>query len=168
MTSCRDITGIPEGFSSCVHCKTLKPNTDFHWYLSPEGKARTRVCGWCRDCRSKNSKETEDLKKQIVPYSPKPIWEKPCEACLRPVYQRQSDIPVGVDGTYSFNFDHDKIKKIFRGWICTPCNTGFGLLGDTYESILTRVEYLKKAELNENESQKKYIENSTNLNQFFN
>ena len=164
----RDVTGIPEGTSHCVTCKLLKNNLDFHWYAPPEGEARTRVNGSCRVCRSKLGKETEKLKKKVVPHSPKPIWEKPCEACLRPVYERQSNIPEGVDGTYSFNFDHEHGTEDFRGWICTPCNTGFGLLGDTVETIEFRLKYLKRAKFNLNESQKKYHENINRLDKFYN
>ena len=154
----RDEKDIPEGSSLCVTCKDLKENKSFHWYKSDSGKPRTRVNGSCRECRCKLAKETRELKKKIIPYSPKPSERELCEACGRQVYKNQSDIPKGVDGTYSWNFDHEHGTENFRGWICTPCNTGFGLLGDTYESILKRLEFLKKAKTNQNNSQKKYFE----------
>ena len=115
----------------------------------------------------KSSEETRELKKKIVPYSPKPAEKELCEACHLPVYKNQSDIPKGVDGTYSWNFDHEHGTENFRGWICTPCNTGFGLLGDTYESILKRLEFLKKSKANQNNSQKEYFENVGTLEDFF-
>ena len=156
-----NIKQIPEGSSFCVTCKLKKNNLEFHWYEAPDGMVRTRVNGSCKDCRSKLNKETERLKKIIISYSPKPDYEKPCEACLRLVYKRQSDIPEGVDGTYSWNFDHEHNTEHFRGYICTPCNTGFGLLGDTEESILFRLEYFKRSKLNENNSQKLYNKQRT-------
>ena len=163
----REIKDIPEGSSLCVACRDLKENIDFHWYKSDNGKSRTRVNGSCRECRQKLAKETRELKKKIVPYSPKPAEKELCEACYLPVYKNQSDIPKGVDGTYSWNFDHEHGTENFRGWICTPCNTGFGLLGDTYESILKRLEFLKKAKVNQNNSQKEYFENVGTLEDFF-
>jgi len=152
--SLRDTENIPDDYSYCVTCKKKKHNYDFHWYLSPDGKARTRVNGSCKNCRSALSKETESLKKIIIPLCPRPKWGELCESCHKPVYERQGDIPEGVEGTYAFSFDHEHGSTHFRGWICKPCNTGFGLLGDTYESVKERLEYLKRAKLNENKSQR--------------
>lgn len=38
--------------------------------------------------------------------------------------------------------DHCHETNIFRGWICSQCNQGLGLLGDTLESLLKAVDYL--------------------------
>jgi hypothetical protein len=50
-------------------------------------------------------------------------------------------------------FDHRHGTDNFRGWICNPCNTGFGLLGDTAETVSLRLKYLENAEHNMNPSQ---------------
>ncbi len=162
----RDTENIPDGYSYCATCKLKKHNYEYHWYISPDGKARTRVNGSCRPCRSKLGKETESLKKVVIPYVPKPEYGTPCESCNRPVYERQGDIPEGVDGTYAFSFDHEHNSNHFRGWICKPCNTGFGLLGDTYESVKNRLKYLERAMNNQNESQKQYLKECPNLENF--
>ncbi len=163
----RDLTGIPAGTSVCATCKTEKDNTEFHWYtLSNRGKStgtkkRKRVNGSCRPCRTKLGTETNRLKKKIVPLVPKPDYGCPCEACGRPVYANQSDIPPGVDGTYAWMFDHRHGTDNFRGWICNPCNTGFGLLGDTAETVSLRLKYLENAEHNMNPSQMLLEERNT-------
>jgi hypothetical protein len=167
ITSARNIRNIPDGYSYCVSCKKKKHNHDFHWYVSPDDKVRTRVNGSCRPCRSKLGKETNIIRKSVIPFVPRPSYGTLCEACERPVYERQGDIPENVDGTYAFSFDHDHDTNDFRGWICKPCNTGFGLLGDTYENVKIRLEYLERAKYHQNDSQKKFLNERATLNQFY-
>lgn len=39
--------------------------------------------------------------------------------------------------------DHDHESGNFRGWLCTPCNTGLGKLGDSIAGLQRAIEYLK-------------------------
>lgn len=156
----RNLKGIPEGCYICSTCKQEKPSTEFHWYeqtIDGRGRGgngkRKRVNGSCRSCRNKLAQETNKLKKVILPLVPQPNYGEICESCNRPVYANQSDIPQGVDGTYSWMFDHCHETAKFRGWICNPCNTGFGLLGDNSKEIKLRLQYLIKAESNKTKSQ---------------
>jgi len=41
-------------------------------------------------------------------------------------------------------YDHCHDTGNFRGVLCSPCNRGMGLLGDTKESIQKVMEYLSK------------------------
>ncbi len=62
-------------------------------------------------------------------------WKKPdkCECCGRPeVYNR-----------YSFHRDHDHGTGRFRGWLCSQCNTGIGMLGDNVLGVQRAAEYLQ-------------------------
>lgn len=43
------------------------------------------------------------------------------------------------------HYDHDHKTGQFRGWLCTRCNTGLGLLGDTIETVERALNYLKRA-----------------------
>ena len=40
-------------------------------------------------------------------------------------------------------FDHDPKTDTFRGYICKRCNTGYGLLGDSLESVQKSLDYLR-------------------------
>jgi hypothetical protein len=40
--------------------------------------------------------------------------------------------------------DHDHGTGAFRGWLCTPCNAGIGLLGDNAEGVRRALQYLSK------------------------
>lgn len=41
--------------------------------------------------------------------------------------------------------DHCHVTGKFRGWLCRNCNMGLGQIGDTEESVLAMLNYLKKA-----------------------
>jgi hypothetical protein len=40
--------------------------------------------------------------------------------------------------------DHDHETGLARGWLCSECNGGLGILGDTIEAIERTLAYLKK------------------------
>jgi len=41
-------------------------------------------------------------------------------------------------------WDHDHRTGQGRGWICTTCNAGLGLLGDTEDRLKSALDYLTK------------------------
>jgi hypothetical protein len=55
-----------------------------------------------------------------------------CECCGR------------KSGRRGLHLDHCHETKVFRGWLCGNCNTGIGLLGDSLETLLRAVGYLRK------------------------
>jgi hypothetical protein len=42
--------------------------------------------------------------------------------------------------------DHDHDDNSFRGWLCEPCNTGIGKLGDDFQSIVNAMNYFLSRE----------------------
>ena len=52
----------------------------------------------------------------------------------------------GLPGKYALNLDHDHETGKFRGWLCSRCNRGLGLLGDSRKAILRAARYLRKAD----------------------
>src|SRR5882672_1575066 len=52
-----------------------------------------------------------------------------CESCGKPCSKKLAA-------------DHDHATGKFRGWLCSRCNTGIGLLGDTLESVEAARAYL--------------------------
>lgn len=55
-----------------------------------------------------------------------------CECCAAPVKKRQLAL------------DHDHETGRFRGWLCSGCNTGLGLLGDSLTAARAVVAYLER------------------------
>jgi hypothetical protein len=53
-----------------------------------------------------------------------------CAICKRP-----------FDGVFHVDHDHDTGDP--RGLLCSQCNTGIGLLGDSPERLLAAVDYLR-------------------------
>jgi hypothetical protein len=52
-----------------------------------------------------------------------------------------------IHGIAQLHLDHDHETGDFRGWLCTKCNTGIGLLGDSVKGLERAVNYLVKAAL---------------------
>lgn len=69
-------------------------------------------------------------KERGIPEPTRPCPER-CEAC--------GGLPNGKGSLHS---DHDHGTGLWRGWLCSKCNAGLGLLGDGIEGILAIVTYL--------------------------
>jgi hypothetical protein len=104
----------------CVYCGKRKNKKSFYKHRGHKDRLDTR----CKKCMGRNIRITNKLKKK----SP----EKPdvCECCNK--------LPE------KWCFDHDHSNNSFRGWLCDPCNTGIGKLGDDIAGILNALEYLLK------------------------
>jgi hypothetical protein len=103
----------------CSKCNTRKPLQDF--YKDRDGHSLK-----CKICNYRINKITKNLHKTAPPRP------QACECC-----GKVSDSPLVLD--------HDHETGKFRGWICAKCNLGLGRLGDTIESLMRAVEYLKKS-----------------------
>jgi hypothetical protein len=141
----RDIENIPPGETICSVCNELKENIEFSFYknrLTNDGY-RLMVNTNCRSCSKIRSKERSDIKKRHKNLK-KPEYGSLCECCQKPVYR-------------NWQLDHCHVTGNFRGWICKSCNTGLGSIGDNLQSLYRAVEYLKRANNNENPSQQNYL-----------
>lgn len=49
-------------------------------------------------------------------------------------------------GPKAFHLDHDHVTGKFRGWLCSKCNTGIGMLGDRLLGAQQAVAYLERAD----------------------
>lgn len=162
----KDLSNIAAGTCRCSVCGIVKPNTEFPYYTNqfynkgrdnPLTGTRKRTNTNCYDCISKLSKERRAITKKFKNLKP-PEYGEPCECCGKPVYASKKDVPEGVDGTWVWQLDHCHKTGKFRGWACKLCNTGMGMCGDTLQELELRVEYLKRAENNENPSQRNYLQ----------
>lgn len=137
----RDLSNIRPGQTQCTVCGILKDNSEFSFYkdrLTNDGH-RLMVNTNCRDCSKMRGKERAAIKKKFKDLVAPPFGT-PCECCGKPVYR-------------NWQLDHDHETGEFRGWLCKQCNTGLGNLGDTLQSLTLAVEYLNRAQKNENPSQ---------------
>lgn len=102
----------------CSYCGKRKNRKSFPKHSMYKDKLDSR----CRKCVKEHSKVRNELHK-IAP--PKPTV---CELCGK--------IP------FQWVLDHDHADDTFRGWLCQPCNTGLGKLGDNLEGLIKAVNYL--------------------------
>lgn len=51
----------------------------------------------------------------------------------------------GKQGARALAIDHDHTTGKIRGLLCGKCNTGIGMLGDTFETVRRAAAYLKKS-----------------------
>ena len=142
----RDLTNIPPGSTECSVCNTLKENSEFSFYKNrhTDNGYRLMVNTNCRSCAQIKSRERSAIRKKFKDVKP-PEFGEPCECCGKPV-------------TRNWQLDHCHDTGEFRGWLCKLCNTGMGMCGDTLQGLELRVEYLKRAENNENPSQQNYLQ----------
>lgn len=102
----------------CKICGKCLPITHFH-----NNGRKLAVEKRCKDCVNKIKREIRLLKK-IAPEKP-----SSCQCCRKI--------------TDKLCLDHCHKTNKFRGWICLSCNRGIGQLGDSLESLLNVVEYLR-------------------------
>jgi Recombination endonuclease VII len=58
----------------------------------------------------------------------------------------------GVPEKRAFSVDHCHVSGVFRGWLCSKCNAGIGMLGDSIDGLMKAVRYLERAASQENQS----------------
>ncbi len=97
----------------------------------------------CTVCSNKNSKrwnkrnqESRTIYHRQWVGLPEPTRPAPelCECC------------GGAPGKRAMHLDHDHETGKFRGWLCSSCNRGIGLLGDSLERLQRATDYLKGTE----------------------
>lgn len=112
----------------CIYCKKIKPYSEF-------AKHPTRfdgLDGRCKECIKKRVREVKEIRKVAPPMS------ECCECCGKKVSDNKH---------YKQNrlcLDHNPTTNKFRGWLCKECNMAIGLLGDTYDSVMKAIYYLKR------------------------
>lgn len=102
----------------CTYCGKRKNKKSFPKHSMYKDNLDNR----CRHCVKKHSKIRNKLHKEA------PIKPEVCECCGK--------VP------YKWCLDHDHNDDSFRGWLCEPCNTGIGKLGDNLNGLIKATNYL--------------------------
>ena len=139
---------IYEEIIKCKECGESKPHTEFrkqHRKLK-DGTTSTHLDSrTCKSCSQKHKVATDKLKR-IYPYPE----DNTCENCGKDFRNHpKRERPY-------LSLDHNHKTMEFRGYICEPCNTGIGKLGDNVEGLEQGIAYLKSAEKRRKEYHKKH------------
>jgi len=100
---------------------------------------------YCKKCRAKDSKIIATLRRKAPPVPE-------CCDCCGVSFESLNPRLIAVNGDkgtgISYCLDHCHDTNMFRGWLCTICNTSIGGLGDTLEGLNKAIAYLEKFERN--------------------
>jgi len=107
----------------CIVCKTFKLLTDFPRHCHSHDGLDSR----CRSCETARKRYGKQLR---CTAPPRP---KVCPCCRK--------VPV------KWVLDHDHATEEIRNWLCDPCNTGIGQLGDNIAGVFRALVYLIKAKV---------------------
>lgn len=107
----------------CSWCKKDKPVESFRLYRRATGDRESRDSK-CKECSKYQFNVADKLRETA------PEYDGFCACCGEPCEK-----PV---------LDHCHYEETFRGWLCSPCNLGIGVLGDTLPSLKNAVEYLER------------------------
>ena len=110
--------------SSYKVCKTCKQKKRDDEFVKADGKHRS-TRNRCKVCH----KEQADIRRKLRKENP------PAEAGICQICQNHTDKWV---------LDHCHTNMSFRGYICTSCNSGIGLLHDDPEVLERAVKYLNR------------------------
>ena len=102
----------------CSYCGERKNRKSFPKHSMYKDNLDSR----CKKCKKQQEKVRNVLHKKA------PLRPEVCECCKK--------IPR------KWCLDHDHQNNSFRGWLCEPCNTGLGKLGDTLEGIVNAMNYM--------------------------
>lgn len=148
---------------TCPRCERTLPMEDFSLRKERQGAAKWR--SRCKECeatdgrmRAKNISRTYPANQVAVSYSGLRRYAKKlgipwaevverypadnrCEVC------RRTPQEANPGGRYArLSLDHCHETGILRGFLCGPCNSGVGHLGDTPVRLRAALKYLTRAE----------------------
>ena len=114
----------------CNVCNIIKPIRGF----AKDGTKKDKLQGTCKSCRKDYRLKLNLDKFNITMEKYNDMLKKQnylCGICF-------------VDEGKSLCIDHDHITSRVRGLLCSRCNKGLGLLGDSINSVKSALKYLEK------------------------
>ena len=117
------IAGKETGTQECKECHEILPLIAFTTHIQ-RGDGAYILRKICRECDTIDKREQREVKKNAPP---KPEC---CDCCHKK--------------TKKLQLDHKHGTLIFKGWVCTDCNSGIGKLRDNLEGVLRGALYLEK------------------------
>lgn len=109
----------------CTKCGETKPIDCF----GPNAHRRAGRQSWCRDCSRAHRRVTRGV--------------RPADATRRPGVHQRCQICDGTGGARGLHLDHDHATGVFRGWLCSPCNSAIGYFADDPERCALAAQYLR-------------------------
>ena len=120
-----DSSGSGETRMCRATCGMRRPLTDFHFNGRASRTGKRYQQSQCRECERDAHRILRRIRRAE---GPPPSF---CENCME-------EPPTCCD--------HDHRTGTFRGWLCSTCNRGLGMLGDDIPGLLRALAYLERAQ----------------------
>lgn len=140
---------------NCNGCKQMLPREDFY---PAKARGPNRISGQCKACQARAAREWSKsprgrarrkdmaLERRLVSRGVTMEWYNEqfakqggvCAICRQVESRHRSGVPTRL------NVDHCHQTGVVRGLLCTRCNSGIGLLGDSLPTAMAAVEYLRE------------------------
>lgn len=127
-------------FLICKFCNTSKPSTDFYPSRGQRCKSCCNLYGvdYTRNTTYYQSKYGITLTQYNHLLH---AQDNKCAICCTP----HQEMPNKKWARARLSVDHDHVTGKVRGLLCSKCNCGLGLLGDTEARLKTALDYLGKS-----------------------
>ena len=122
---------VCENGLECNNCGIVQPVQNFQHMLAGEIKRK------CSTCKRNETNIVRHLKT---------IHTYPDENYLCPICNRDIE-ELGKKGQMRLQtwvLDHCHDTEVFRGWLCSNCNTGLGAFKDDLKRVTNACEYLNQ------------------------
>ena len=140
-TSARRVAPKTDGAGNklCFHCAAWKPVDDFsRTRKNAQVLHSTNYCKTCTSLKLRVRRMGLTLEQYDQLFD---LQEGTCAICRKPeAIQGRS---LSIDHDHSCCAGTKACGKCVRGLLCTPCNTGIGMLGDSPTNLLNAFNYLK-------------------------
>ena len=136
---------IKEDSKFCIKCKLTKPLGCFSirgGAIRKDGTSSLKNS--CIECNKYSRKVRYHLDK----ITPRPADDYQCPVCLKTLDMIKEELNDPTNSTLHnatlyWNLDHDHETGMFRGWLCSRCNSGLGWLGDSVSNLKRGLKYLQ-------------------------
>jgi len=136
---------IKEDSKFCVKCKLTKPLGCFSirgGAIRKDGTSSLKNS--CIEC----TKYSRKVRYHLDKITPRPADDYQCPVCLKTLDMIKEELNDPTNSTLHnatlyWNLDHDHETGMFRGWLCSRCNSGLGWLGDSVSNLKRGVKYLQ-------------------------
>ena len=136
---------IKEDSKFCIKCKLTKPLGCFSirgGAIRKDGTSSLKNS--CIECNDKGQKVRAYLKS----ITQKPADDYQCPVCLKTMDMIKEELNDPTNSTLHnatlyWNLDHNHEAGMFRGWLCSRCNSGLGWLGDSVSNLKRGLKYLQ-------------------------
>lgn len=133
---------MPASKKKCTKCGAAKSVDEFYRNSGRRFKGAYHA-GRHHHCKTCSKKRVALLKAHKKGLAPSLVCDYVADDLAHAGACQCCGLPEPIKGR-SLAWDHDKKTGAIRGWLCSFCNMGIGMLGDNAEGVAKALAYLSK------------------------